>query len=114
MNNNYSEKIRAREYPPGVPAAAIDNGVSAVFAEFRGDTWRHASLREVVGVSMKAQYERNVNHRMEFTEIKDNLKKAIDALPDDIEPRKALDQLRTIAFADIFKLISEQLTKKSS
>lgn len=47
------ERIRAREYPEGL-SEAVDVAGSAVFAEFPGDSWRNASLREVVGVVVAA------------------------------------------------------------
>jgi hypothetical protein len=57
LNARAAEQSRvwAREYPPNVPTEDVDAGVSAVFAEFPRDTWREASLREVVGVILRGK-----------------------------------------------------------
>lgn len=54
------ERERRRAYPESVPAEAVDHGVSAVFEEFPGNSWREATLREVVGVVLAAHVRRVV------------------------------------------------------
>lgn len=47
-------EVEAREYPRNVRPALVDRGVVAVFEAFERDSWRDASVREIVGVVLAA------------------------------------------------------------